>query len=440
MGKSQGKTKSCFLSFALFCYKLLLKNWDLMSSSPGAHTSSYMKYRYGNWITIPEIKSSGTYTLKLLKTSDNSKPAGEINDTVAYILRSPIPVSGTDDVSQYFIVEYRKYDGNFETCSNLQGKGLVVYRVNSNFDDWGNNYNDADSNNSKYEIEEVYPKSSSLTLKYSNNASSGITLSNITENSNGTLSFKVTYPATNNLLYFRDARLAEAVRSAIGKSASEITTSDIAALTSLSVSIDSSELPLDLTGMEYLTGLTSFTATYCKIDDITPLQGLSNLTSLNLRNNNIKDISALSNLTQLKTLRLRGNLIEDYTPTQNYYESITTKDFSLSNTDDFVFRIREASATGTIGTVYITKGQYLPQSVYRTVELYDADGELQQKKKNYMSVSSSGSEMSFSMPSGYACGTDGSYIVLSLYEREDEQQLLSRITIKSSYFDLSSFN
>ena len=427
-------------SYKVYGNAVPMRNWDLMSSSPGAHTSSYMKYRYGNWITIPEIKNSGTYTLKPLKTSDNSKPNGEINDTVAYILRSSVSVSEADDVSQYFIVEYRKYGGNFETSTNLQGEGIVIYRVNSTFDNRGNNYHNTDSNNSKYEIEEIYPKLSSLTLTYSNGINSGIKISNVNKNSDGTLTFKVTMPTDKNLFYFKDARLAEAVRLAIGKTESQITASDIDALTTLSVSIDNSELPLDLSGMEYLTGLTSFTATACKIDDITPLQDLNNLTYLNLANNNIRDISALSNLTQLDTLLLRGNLIENYTPTQSYYESITTKDFSLSNTDDLVFRVREVFANGTIGRIYITKGQYLPQSVYRTVELYDADGELKQKAKNYMSVSSSGSEISFAIPSGYACGTDGSYIVLSLYERKDEQQLLSRTIIKPSFFDMNSFD
>lgn len=427
-------------SYKVYGNAVPMRNWDIMSSSPGAHTSSYMKYRYGNWITIPEIKSNGTYTLKPLKTVDNAVPNGVINDTVAYILRSSIPVSGTDDVSQYFIVEYRKYNGVFESSSNLQGKGLVIYRVNSNFDDWGNNYHNADINHSKYEIEEIYPKSSSLVLKYSNNVSSGITISNVTENSNGTLTFKVTLPTTKNLLYFKDARLAEAVRKTIGKSTNNITASDIASIKTLSISIDNAELPLDLSGIEYLTSLTSLTAINCKIDDITPLQSLNNLTYLNLTNNNIKDISALSNMTQLDTLKLRGNLISDYTATQSYYNNITTKDFSLTNKDDFIFHIKDIAPSGTVGTVYITKGQYLPQSVYRTIALYNADGVLQKKTKNYMSISSAGTQTSFQMPRDYVCGTDGSYIVLSLYERYDEQQLLSRIMIKPAFFDLTESN
>ncbi len=416
-----------------------MRNWDLMSSSPGAHVSSYMKYRYGSWITIPEITDSGTYTLKPLKTTNNSIPAGIINDTVAYVLRSSIPVSGEDDVSQYFIVEYRKHSGCFETSSNLQDTGLVVYRVNSNFNNRGNNCNGTDSNNSKYEIEEIYPKSSSLNLKYSNDTSSGITLSNVVENSNGTLTFNVTMPTSKNLFYFKDARLAEAVRTAIGKTTEQITISDIATLTTLNVSIDNSGLPLDLQGIEYLTGLTSFTAVGCKIDDITPLQSLINLTYLDLTDNNIKDISALSGLTQLDTLKLRGNLIEDYTPTESFYNNLSTKDFSITNKDDFIFRIKEIGTTGVLNAVYITVGQYLPQKVYLTAELYSSDDVLQQKTKEIIYTSLATTEISLNMPSGYVCNKNGSYVVLSLFERYDEQQLLSRIEIKPSFFDLSEF-
>lgn len=432
--------KSWNSNYQVYANATPVRNWDIMSSSPGAHMSSYMKYRYGNWIEIPEITSSGTYTLKPLKTSDNTTPNGTTNNTVAYLLRSPIAVSEPNDVSQYFIVEYRKYDGVFETQSYLQDEGLVVYRINSNFDDCGNNYNEADDNSSKYEIEEIYPKSSSLVLKYSNNISSGIIISDVIENSDGTLSFEVTMPTTRNLFYFKDSRLAEAVRSAIGKTSSEITTADITNLTTLSVSINSAELPLDLTGMEYLTGLTSFTAKNCKIEDISPLQDLNNLEYLDLANNNIKDISALNNLDKLDTLKLRGNLIDDYMPTQSYYNDIAIKDFSLNDVDDFVFRIKNVSESGEIGTVYIIKGQYVPQKVYRTIELYNSDGILQKKTKNSMSISSENTEMTFTMPDGYVCDANGSYVVLSLYEREDERQILTKIIIKPSFFDLNSFN
>ncbi len=98
------------------------------------------------------------------------------------------------------------------------------------------------------------------------------------------------------------------------------------------------------------------------------------------------------------------------------------------------------TSTGVIDTVYVSKSRYLPDKVYRTVELFSADGVLQRKNKTLMNISASGNQMSFSMPSGYQCGTDGSYIVLSAYEREDEKQLLMRITIKPTFFELQDFN
>lgn len=416
-----------------------VRNWDIMSSAPGTHMSSYMKYRYGNWINIPEIKSSGTYTLKPMSTFRNLPAAGIENNTVAYVLRSSVPVSGNGDTSQYFIAEYRKSHGFFDRLGALQGDGLVIYRVNSNFDGCGNNFNTADANGSKYEIEEIYPKKDYKNLRYSNGTSSGIIVSNIQTNSDGTLSFTVSMYGSSNLMYFKDPRLADAVRTAIGKSDSLITDADIAAVTSLDVSIENEQLPLDLSGIEHMTGLTSFTARHCKIDDITPLQELTGLTSLDLSYNNIKDISVLSGKSSLRTLKLRGNLISDYSPVESYYSSITEKDFSLNGADDFVFRIPNVSASGNLQTVYAKKGEYMPDVVYGTIEMFNHEGVLLKKRKLSISIPSTETQLSLYVPNEYSCSNDGSYIVLSAYERADERQQLSRITIKPSYFNLDIF-
>lgn len=426
--------------YGVYGNALPVRKWDIMCASPGAHMSSYIKYRYGGWINIPEIKQSGTYTLKPLKTKNDTLASGTLNDTVAYILRSPVPVSGTDDISQYFIVEYRKYDGSFETSNNLSGNGLVIYRVNSNFCNLGNNYYNVDDNNSKYEIEEIYPKYSSMELKYSNNKSSGITLSNVTINSSGDLSFNVTMPTTRNLMYFNDPRLAEAVKDVVGKPYSEITAEDISAIESLSISIDYNELSLDLSGMEYMTGLTYFSAPNCKIEDITPLQSLDDITYLNLQNNNIKDISALTNMQHLETLKLRGNLIEDYSPTQSYYDKIATKDFTLTSMDDIVFYVPKIQDSGSINIAYIIKNnQYLPRCIYCTAEIYSANGDLLNKIKKPIDIVSNNNPAFFSISQDYSFD-DESYIVLNAYEREDEKQLMSRAILKASSFDLNSLN
>ncbi len=97
--------------------------WDLMeyNLNPPQHMSSYMKMRYGSWISsIPEITTSGTYTLNPLTSSTNN----------AYRIASP------NSLAEYFIVEYRRTTGTFE--ASLPGSGLLVYRVNTAADGLGN--------------------------------------------------------------------------------------------------------------------------------------------------------------------------------------------------------------------------------------------------------------------------------------------------------------
>jgi len=87
--------------------------WDLMEYGSG-HMGAYMKWKYSNhtWISsIPEITSSGTYTLNPLASATNN----------CYKIRSPF------SESQFFIVEYRKKEGLFE--GNVPGSGLLVYRI-----------------------------------------------------------------------------------------------------------------------------------------------------------------------------------------------------------------------------------------------------------------------------------------------------------------------
>lgn len=95
--------------------------WDLMENDNAQHMSAYMKYRYGNWISeVPAITQSGTYYLHPLKNNTNN----------AYKIYSPVAPN------QYFIVEYRKQLGLYE--SNIPGNGLLVYRVNLDYLGKGN--------------------------------------------------------------------------------------------------------------------------------------------------------------------------------------------------------------------------------------------------------------------------------------------------------------
>lgn len=88
--------------------------WDLMASG-FVHMGAYMKWKYAdqNWIsTIPEITTSGTYTLNPLTSPTNN----------AY--RIAVPGSS----SEFFVLEYRRQEGLYE--DNLPGSGLLIYRIN----------------------------------------------------------------------------------------------------------------------------------------------------------------------------------------------------------------------------------------------------------------------------------------------------------------------
>lgn len=90
-------------------------SWDLMENGSG-HMGAYMKWKYSQntWIaSIPEITTSGTYTLQPLTSSTNN----------CYKIASP------NSANQFFIVEYRKKAGTFE--GNLPGSGLLVYRIDN---------------------------------------------------------------------------------------------------------------------------------------------------------------------------------------------------------------------------------------------------------------------------------------------------------------------
>jgi M6 family metalloprotease-like protein len=97
--------------------------WDIMAttSNPPQHMGAYMKLRYGKWLhDIPQIRRPGTYTLNALGSSAHSA------------LRVATPHSE----SEYFIIEYRKREGVFE--SSLPGEGLLVYRISTNAAGAGN--------------------------------------------------------------------------------------------------------------------------------------------------------------------------------------------------------------------------------------------------------------------------------------------------------------
>lgn len=93
--------------------------WDLMGSG-FVHMGAFMKHKYanGNWINnIPTISEPGEYSLNPLSSSGNN----------AYKIESP------NSSSEYFVVEYRKKNGLYE--SNIPQSGLLVYRINTSAGD-----------------------------------------------------------------------------------------------------------------------------------------------------------------------------------------------------------------------------------------------------------------------------------------------------------------
>ena len=110
--------------------------WDLMASNttPPQHCCAYMKMKYGHWVDeIPEITTPGVYTLNPVSSATPTN--------IAYKIPSPDP-------EQFYVVEYRDKTSLFD--SNLYGSGLLIYRINTNFD--GNAYYDPDEG----DYDEVY--------------------------------------------------------------------------------------------------------------------------------------------------------------------------------------------------------------------------------------------------------------------------------------------
>ena len=428
--------------------------WDLMCSSNGGHMDAYLKYRYGQWIDMPEITEAGRYTLQPLTSEENN----------CYMIRSPY------SAHEYFVLEYRKKgaSGSFEY--NIPASGLIIYRIDDRY--WGN----YDSGTIPYDgappdREEVYvyrenPSSyasntdadtanlssrSSVVLKFrkdanisvalpvSNGSNAGITIRNISAASD-TISFDVDF--TEKLRYgFRDIRVAEAVASACSKTPDALTQADYAGVDSLILPYLSwYELPYDLTGLDRCVSLDRFQAIAGGLRDISQLSGLTKLTSLTLTNNNIRDISPLKNLTALKTLCLRGNLIADYSPTQSYYSSLTRKDFSLTNQGDAEVYVASYHPDTTEASLTLRLSETVPDFIYLRYEAFDSDGALVQSEMDRINTSwIAGSSTHLRAPNGLSA-LNGGYLTITAYEREDCRQQMYRIIIRPQYFDLTTAN
>lgn len=277
-----------------------------------------------------------------------------------------------------------------------------------------------------------------VSLYLQDGTDAGITLNNFIL-SGDTASFDVTFSYDKLLNYFMDIRIVNAICTALDKSIEEITDEDLQTITSLSLSsVGNYDLSVDLTGLEHLSNLQTLVLNDCKIDDITPIGTLTNLTHLELVNNEIEDFSPLENLTSLTYLKIRGNISSDYSAAAEYYNSLTEKDFSLNNQNDVVFNVQNYSNQHNIGNVRIICSDTVPDKIHIVIEKYSADGTLLLKSKRE-NVSLTSNAPLLYLSSDFNC-QDGSYIVISAYERRKFTKLISKCTVKPVTFDFTAFN
>ncbi len=113
--------------------------------------------------------------------------------------------------------------------------------------------------------------------------------------------------------YFPDQNLEACV---LEHTVGSLDPADLALLTSLSCNY---KQITDISGMEYLTGLSSLeinSTLPATFSDLSPIENLTGLTSLSVNSNRISDVSPLQNLTALTNLSLFNNLVSDLTPLQ----------------------------------------------------------------------------------------------------------------------------
>ncbi|RLD75271.1 MAG: hypothetical protein DRJ10_15590, partial [Bacteroidetes bacterium] len=167
-------------------------SWDLMESG-GGHMAAYMKWKYANakWVTsIPEITSTGTYTLNPLTSSTNN----------CYKIASP------NSATEFFVVEYRKQSGTFELT--IPGNGLIVYRINST-----QNGNSGFNNSSTFDEVYVYRPSGTTTTNGSVNSAYFSSESGRTAINDGTNPSSFLHDGTDGVLSISNVTSADATIS-----------------------------------------------------------------------------------------------------------------------------------------------------------------------------------------------------------------------------------
>ncbi|MDR0927752.1 MAG: Ig-like domain-containing protein, partial [Ignavibacteria bacterium] len=179
--------------------------WSLMANNSfgsGQYMTMYERERFGGWIDVPQITNSGTYTINPVTSPTNN----------AYKIKSP------NSDTQYIYLEYRKtqdefagdlskfvsptsgllvyrIDKRYRGCNG--GYEMYVYRPNGSYGNGYGSYNNGygsgyiGSKDSALFTQNHIPNLTSTQLFLQDNTPSGIDISNITENPNGTITFTV---------------------------------------------------------------------------------------------------------------------------------------------------------------------------------------------------------------------------------------------------------
>ncbi|MFO7809915.1 MAG: M6 family metalloprotease domain-containing protein, partial [Candidatus Delongbacteria bacterium] len=95
--------------------------WDIMNrtSDPPQYMGAWMKYKYGHWIDAPvTIDQPGEYTLQPLQSQTGNM----------FMIPSP------NSLGEFFLVEYRKQSGLYETGLPGDEDGMLIYRIDASYD------------------------------------------------------------------------------------------------------------------------------------------------------------------------------------------------------------------------------------------------------------------------------------------------------------------
>lgn len=187
--------------------------WDVMANTEGFGQLPlvYTRNFYSNLnMNVQEINSDGVYKIKSSQSTNK-------NDVMAIKIKSPL------SDKEYFMVEFRKNEGNWDKV--LPGSGLIVYRINDNVDAFYGNRNGYPDHIYVFrqgDINSTYAQGNTRTaflsqesgrtsigsnnlsgefisnsLFFNDGTNSGIVISDVGSASGDEISFKVTFPNKN---------------------------------------------------------------------------------------------------------------------------------------------------------------------------------------------------------------------------------------------------